>query len=205
MDEARNADGAPTVCLSPGAADYPQAGGHLWAYLNWALSLRAIGCRVIWLEDVGGLLANRPVDEALRDLETLSPGLERWGLVSALAVTDFRGHAVEPAVAAAGITLEAAAEQSDLLLNFTYEAPGEVVGRFRRAALVDLDPGLLQIGMARGDLAVAPHDAYFSVGETVGAPQALFPDGGVTWHHAPRPVALGAWEPLPPGPDGAYT
>src|SRR5688572_3367647 len=192
MDEARNAGGAPTICLSPGAADYPQAGGHLWAYLNWALSLRAIGCRVIWLEDVGGLLANRPVSQALRDFETLSAVLERCGLGSALAVTDFRGHAVEPPVAAAGIALEAAAEQSDLLLNFPGEARGEVVGRVRPAAFTHLDPALAQIGMAGGHPAAAAHDASCSVGDTVGTPQALFPDGGVTWPHAPRPVALGA-------------
>src|SRR5439155_18682157 len=42
-----------TVCLAPAnTIGYPQGGGHLWVYLNWALALRAIGCRVIWLEGV---------------------------------------------------------------------------------------------------------------------------------------------------------
>ena len=35
-----------TVCLSAwNTLTYPKGGGHLWAYLNWALGLRALGCR----------------------------------------------------------------------------------------------------------------------------------------------------------------
>src|SRR2546428_11850938 len=42
-----------TVCLVPAPTiGYPRGGGHLWEYLNWALALRAIGYRVIWLEGV---------------------------------------------------------------------------------------------------------------------------------------------------------
>ena len=39
-----------TVCIAPATLDYPLGGGHLWAYLNWALGLRALGCNVLWLE-----------------------------------------------------------------------------------------------------------------------------------------------------------
>jgi hypothetical protein len=41
-----------TVCLCTNTIGYPEGGGHLWAYLNWALGLRALGCEVIWLEGV---------------------------------------------------------------------------------------------------------------------------------------------------------
>ena len=42
-----------TICLAPAnTIAYPNGGGHLWVYLQWALSLRALGCRVIWLEGV---------------------------------------------------------------------------------------------------------------------------------------------------------
>ena len=37
-----------TVCLSTKKTlSYPQGGGHLWVFLNWALGLRALGCEVI--------------------------------------------------------------------------------------------------------------------------------------------------------------
>ena len=195
----------PTVCVSPGTADYPQAGGHLWAYLNWVLSLRVAGCRVIWLEDVGGLLDSRPVAEAAENLATLDARLERWGVGSALALADFRGGAVLPELARGRLDLETAADESDLLLNFTYEAPHAVVSRFRRTALVDLDPGLLQIGIDGGDLRVERHDAYFTIGETVGVPGARFPDVGLRWQYTPPPVCLAAWEQLPVEPDAPYT
>jgi hypothetical protein len=203
MGIARHA--GPTVCVSPGTADYPQAGGHLWAYLNWALSVQAAGCRVIWLEDVGGLLDSRPVAEAADNLATLAERLERWGLGSGLALADFRGGEVLPDLAGGRLDLETVADESDLLVNFTYEAPHAVVSRFPRAALIDLDPGLLQIGMSSGDLRVERHDAYFTIGETVGTEGACFPDGGVRWQYTPPPVFLGAWQPVPPEPDGAYT
>lgn len=184
---------------------YPRGAGHFWAYLNWALSLRGVGCEVLWLEDVGGLVGSRPPAQAARDVATLAARLERWGLGSALALTDFRGAPVDRGLAGGRLDLEAAAAASDVLLDFTYEAPRSVVSSFRRSALVDLDPGLVQIGMSRGDLRVARHDAYFTIGETVGAADACFPDGGVRWEYTPPPVFLGAWSPVDPEPGAAYT
>ena len=39
-----------TVCMTPLTLGYPEGGGHLWVYLNWALGLQAAGCEVVWLE-----------------------------------------------------------------------------------------------------------------------------------------------------------
>ncbi|MEJ7892335.1 MAG: hypothetical protein WKF94_06810 [Solirubrobacteraceae bacterium] len=194
-----------TVCLSPGTIAYPQGAGHLWAYLNWGLSLRAVGCRVLWLEDVGGMLASGSVGEATAAADTLDAALTRFGLPGALSVTDFRGDTVPADLGAGHLSLGDVTEASDLLLDFTYQAPASVVGRFRRSALVDLDPGLLQIGMDRGDLRVAPHDMYFTIGETVGTPAACFPDGGVAWQYSPPPVYLPAWEVSPLPQAGPFT
>src|SRR5260370_35175370 len=42
-----------TVCVAPAnTVAYPNGGGHLWVYLHWALALKALGCRVIWLEGI---------------------------------------------------------------------------------------------------------------------------------------------------------
>src|SRR5439155_97251 len=39
------------ICLAAARTImYPHGGGHLWVYLQWALSLLALGWRVIWLE-----------------------------------------------------------------------------------------------------------------------------------------------------------
>ncbi len=53
-----------TVCIAPAKTlEYPEGGGHLWEYLNWALGLRALGCKVIWLEAITGPL---PLSDTLQ-------------------------------------------------------------------------------------------------------------------------------------------
>src|SRR5207245_10996646 len=87
------------------------------------------------------------------------------------------------------LCLDGAAE-ADLLLNLWHSLPSPVVRRFRRSAFVDTDPGLLQTWMTTGELNVAPHDIYFSVGAAVGTSAALFTGFGLRWHYTPPPVFL---------------
>src|SRR5207247_8617655 len=98
-----------------------------------------------------------------------------------------------------------AAASADLLLNLWHSLPASAVGRFRRSAFVDTDPGLRQIWMTTGELRVAPHDVYFSVGETVGTPAAAFPDWGLRWEHTLPPVFLPEWPPTQAEPGAPYT
>jgi hypothetical protein len=206
-----------TVCLSTNQAlNYPHGGGHLWVYLNWALGLRALGCEVIWLETIskkesisalksrrkyGRLRLERDghvepdsdlVHEVQTNVATLKRRLKRYGLADNLALHSRDGEALSDDVTKGCLDFEAAAE-ADLLLNLRYNLPGEVVGRFRRSALLDIDPGLLQLWMSQGLVGVSQHDLYFTIGETVGQPGALFPDLGLKWHYTPPPVFLPEW------------
>jgi hypothetical protein len=222
-----------TVCLSTNTTlNYPQGGGHLWVFLNWALGLRALGCEVVWLETVsegesaGALKSRRkyrrlglepdgladglagrtdePAHEVRANVATLRGRLERYGLAGRLALCSRGGEALSEEVTRGCLDLEAAAE-ADLLLNMRYDLPGEVVERFRRSALVDIDPGLLQIWMSQGLVSVPRHDLYFTIGETVGRPGAPFPDLGLEWHYTPPPVNLPEWPPVPAGSMAPYT
>jgi hypothetical protein len=58
---------------------------------------------------------------------------------------------------------------------------------------VDIDPGLLQFWISRGQLCVYRHDCYFTTGETVGTPGARFPDCGLPWQRIRPPVCLELW------------
>src|SRR5918994_1548785 len=218
-----------TVCLSTNTTlNYPQGGGHLWVFLNWALGLRALGCEVIWLETVSdkesvaalkssrkfrrlGLeqdgLVERPTElmhEVQANVATLKRRLERYGLAERLALCYWDGEALPDEVTNGCLDLEAAAE-ADMLLNLRYSLPGEVVGRFRRSALVDIDPGLLQLWMSQGLVNVSQHDLYFTIGETVGQPGARFPDMGLKWHYTPPPVFLPEWPPVRADSMAPYT
>lgn len=176
-----------TVCVVANTLYYPKGGGHRWVYLNWALGLRALGCRVVWLE---GVEQGTPAHEARAHVTVLKENLRPYGLADCVALCSWNG---EPATDGC-LSLEDAAE-ADLLLNLRYDLHPRIVGRFRRSALVDIDPGLLQLWMAAGQVRVSRHDAYFTTSEVVGRQGARFPDGGLKWHHAPPCVALEWWSP----------
>jgi hypothetical protein len=193
-----------TVCMTPLTLGYPQGGGHLWVYLNWALSLQALGCRVIWLEDIGEHTANNTRPDVERDIAILSARLEADGLDGALALTSFGKYELDPGLVDGRLDLEDAAAEADLMLDFAYDTPHSALELFRRTALVDLDPGLLQLWMSQGKMQVSTHDVNFTIGETVGTSEARFPDGGLRWQHTATPVFLPAW-PATEATSGPYT
>lgn len=178
-----------TVCIFASTLYYPDGGGHFWVYLNWALGLRALGCRVIWMEAVYPGTA----PSELRTLVTaLKEHLNWYGLSGSVALTCYTGEPLPREMMDGCLGLDSAAE-ADLLLDMSYEIPDKSLRHFRRTALVDLDPGLSQIWMSTGQLPVAKHDYYFTIGETVGRPEARFPDLGLQWFYTPPCVALEWW------------
>lgn len=136
------------VSLATNTIDYPQGGGHFWVYLNWALGLHTLGCHVIWLE---GIRADAPAQQLRADVAALKNRLSRYGLADYVALYSWTGNPLPDSLSDECLGLEAASE-ADLLLNLQYHLPAEVVRRFRRSALVDIDPGLLQIWMSEGQL-----------------------------------------------------
>lgn len=189
-----------TVCLTANTLAYPGAGGHLWVYLNWGLGLRALNCKVIWLE---GVPPKTSANEVRALVLELKKRLQRFGLSEQLALFSWTDDAPASEVIDGCLGLEEALG-ADLLLNMTYDLPK--VKRFRRSALIDIDPGLTQIWMSAGQMKVQPHDVYFTIGETVGQPGARFPDCGLNWQYTPPAVSLDAWplQPQPPA-NAAYT
>jgi hypothetical protein len=180
---------------------YPEGGGLLCMFLNWALGLQALGCRVIWLE----LLPQRASSTKLRaNLLALKRNLEKYGLADSIALFSETGAGLPEELKDLCLDLDAASE-ADLLLDLQYALPEKVVARFPRSALVDLDPGLLQIWMSDGHFATARHDVYFTTGETVGRPGSGIPDCGIAWHYTPPPVSLEHWLPVTASADARYT
>ncbi|HEY6359685.1 MAG TPA: hypothetical protein VIX63_01205 [Vicinamibacterales bacterium] len=201
-----------SVCLAPAnTIAYPQGGGHLWVYLQWALALRALGCRVIWLEGIdlddsdssAAARRRRRGGDVAECVATLKSRLDRYGLGDSLALYSMNGQPVPDTLAAGARDLDEAAG-ADLLVNLWHSQPARVVQRFRRSAFIDTDPGVLQIWVTTGDIHLARHDTYFTIGETVGTPSARFPDCGVRWFYTPPVVFLPEW-PLCPADNGSYT
>src|SRR5262249_12861017 len=91
----RRTAGAASVCVRANTLYYPGGGGHLWVYLNWALGLRALGCRVIWLEGYGW---QRDSQETCRLIDSLRERLRPYGLAESLALFRWDGDAAPDAV-----------------------------------------------------------------------------------------------------------
>jgi len=197
-----------TVVLSAfNVAGFPEGGGHFWVYMQYALGLRQLGCDVYWLERFV-----HTGDDA-RDALTLGTFFERMkgfgmeGRVALQAGPDPKRFPDAP-LQVLGMTepaLDEAIGRADLLLNFHYAIDPRLLPRFRRTALVDIDPGLLQFWISRGQLTMPPHDHYFTTGETVGTPGALFPDCGIDWVHIRPVVCLERWPFRSDPGEGAMT
>jgi glycosyltransferase involved in cell wall biosynthesis len=177
-----------TVVVSPyRTLKFLEGGGHFWVYLQYVQGLRQAGCEVYWLERVPG----GPWRERSR-IETWLHRLKRYGMDGRVVLyTDADGK--HEYLVGTRSEAHEVFERADLLLNFHYAIDPGLLACFRRTALVDIDPGLLQTWMSTGQLVVAPHDLYFTIGETVGTPAALFPDGGLEWVHIRPPVCLDLW------------
>jgi hypothetical protein len=192
-----------TVCIAPAKTlYYPTGGGHLWVFLNWALGLRALGCQVIWLE----IITHATSADAVREnVAALKFRLERYGLVNCLALYSSTDEPVPIDLTSMGCLDLETATGADLLLEFRYDTPSAVVSRFRRSAVVDLDPGLLQLWVSKGQVSMAPHDFYFTIGETVGQRRSRVPDLGLNWIYTPPCVALDWWPRCEAKPDASFT
>ena len=183
-------------------------GGHAWVNLNWVLGLEAVGAEVTLIESFP---ERHGPEEALAALEGLLREARGLGVRAAVALLPAAGPECDRL---AGVRAELerrtrpfdeAAADADLLLNFNYSLPQETVDRFARSALVDIDPGLLQMWLSGGAFAVARHHVNFTIGETVGTPDARFSDCGMQWVWTPPPVHLRSWPPRPPVPGAPWT
>src|ERR1043166_1328782 len=186
----------PTVVISPfNVINFPEGGGHFWVYMQYAQALRQLGCDVYWLE----CFASHGNEES--DQARLAPFLarmERFGLGGRLILYPrlVSGSADSLPRRYSGRTrsdAEAVFERADLLLNFHYAMAPALLARFRRTALVDIDPGLLQFWISRRQLAVPAHDLYFTTGESLGAAAAGFSPSEKNWTHIRPPICLERW------------
>ena len=184
----------PTVVISPcNVAAFPEGGGHFWVYLQYILGLRQLGCEVYWLE--GFRSKGRKQQEAAA-LAVFHQRMKEHQLKS--IVYPFIGEqpgtdAPREYIGMSTDEVEALFEKADLLLNFHYAISPALLARFRRTALVDIDPGLLQFWMSRGQLYVPPHDCYFTISENVAGGRGKIPDTGRQWIPIRPAVSLEHW------------
>jgi hypothetical protein len=199
----------PTVIVSGVIANKARNGGAAWTRLSWALGLRRLGCDVIFVEQIA---PDACVDEQGRptpfgqstNLRHFVRVVERFGLAGHAALLCIGGDSASQSVTEAyGIPYPeicAAASGADLLVNISGHLTLEPIrSRVRRRVFIDLDPGFTQLWHAKGgDVRLAGHDDYFTVGENVGTAACDLPTGGIRWRPVRQPVVLDEWPVVPP-------
>src|SRR5436305_5604928 len=123
----------PTVVLSAyNVAASAEVAGHLWVYVQYVDGLRANGCDIWWLEHV-------PADGADGAAERLGRTLAPFGLGDRLLL--YTGSGGEQQwINGSRERADDVIASADLLLNFHYRLDVRLLRRFRRTALVDIDP-----------------------------------------------------------------
>ncbi len=179
------------VVISPtNVVDYPDGGGHFWVYLQYALGLRSLGIEVYWLEEftsTGSWTADR------RKARGFLQRMRRFGFEGNTILYTTKVGCDAPQFCNWNVSaVYAIIRSADLLLNFHYRMAPSLVDQFRRSALVDIDPGLLQFWMTNNQLQVAPHHYYFTVGEHVGP--TLANSRKLDWIPTRRVVSLDQWK-----------
>lgn len=185
-----------TVVVAPSnVVTFPEGGGHFWVYMQYVLGLLEQDCEVYWLER---FVSSGNTARDAHMLAEFAKRMERFGLTDRAILYSAEGP---DRPAERGLDYINATEQladrvfakADLLLNFYYAMSPALLARFKRTALVDIDPGLLQFWISGGQLSVRPHDFYLTTGETVGTSAANFSDCGLKWTPIRPPVNLAAW------------
>jgi len=187
------------ICLSTANTLYYPQGGHLWVFINWAMGFRAIGCEVHWLDLYNPRLST---EENESYLSVLRERLHPFGLGDAIVLAPADGVSSAQRLSALPVD---ALDGTDLLFNLRYNLPESLMPRFRRSALLDIDPGMVQQTVAAGGYNCPRHDAYFTIGEGVVSGASQVPSLGVEWHYTPPAVFLGEWRVSTPPSDAPFT
>ena len=192
--------------IAAGALGY---GGMSWAFLQYILGFRRLGCETLYVEyldakktiDAGW---NRVPFEQSANVRYFRDVVERWGLEGSVALLEHDGPGHVGLVHAAVRRL---ARETDVLVNLSGRLhDAEVLGAVRRRLYVDMDPGYTQIWQERYgvDMNVRGHDVYVSVGLNLGAADCPLPTCGVHWETTLPPTVVEEWTTAAaPGP--AYT
>lgn len=197
-----------TVVVAGSVAQRPGNGGHVWVFLQYLLGFRRLGFDVLFLDRLEPAMCidgdGRPSPpEASANMSFLARVFDAFGLGDRYAVFWDAG------AQALGLPRERVLEEvgrSALVLNVNgFFDDEDVLSRSALRVFLDIDPGFMHMWRALGlHDAFTGHDAYVTIGESVGSAECRIPTGGIDWITTPQPVVLEHW-PRAAGSGRAFT
>jgi hypothetical protein len=189
-------------------AQRPWNGGHTWVFLQYLLGFRELGFEVLLLDrlepDMCFDSANRPTNaEHSVNIAYLDLVMKAFDLGDRYAVFA-DGGARTVGLSRAQVLKDVA--RAALVLNVNgFFGDDDVLARAGVRAYLDIDPGFAHMWRALGlHDAFRGHDAYVTVGESIGRPESTIPTGGLEWVTTAQPVVLEHW-PVARGDGRAFT
>lgn len=199
---------AGTIVVAGSVAQRPHNGGHTWVFLQYLLGFRKLGWEVLFLDRLEPGMSvdpqGRPTDaEHSINLAYLDQVFDAFGLGDRYAVFH-DGGARTVGLTRRQVLDEVARAALVINVNGFFEDE-EILAPAGRRAYLDIDPGFAHMWRALGlHDAFRGHDAYVTVGESIGRPESTIPTGGVDWITTPQPVVLEHW-PAQDGEGGSFT
>jgi hypothetical protein len=173
----------------------PGYGGNTWAFLQYILGLRRLGCEVYYVEQIG---ADKCLDAEGRrvsfcesvNAQQFRKLIDRFDLADHAALFDETGS-----VGLSCAEVDRLAPDIDLLINLSGIFRREsVLAKVRKRMYLDMDPGYTQMWHELGfNIYLAGHDVYVTTGLNLGKPDCPFPSCGIRWETTLPPVVLTEW------------
>jgi hypothetical protein len=197
------------VLTNSSLARYPEAGGLWTLFLQYPLGLAALGHDVLWLE-LYQMCGQTARDQQL--IDQFFSRMREYGLERHCAVLAFERKPRPLTLDVCTIhgrthlELKEIISSADLLWNLAGTLKQPLLSLFKRRALIDGDPGHLQISGLECDIGQRDHDIFLTVGTKIQDKDCAVPTLGLAWHPFPQFVYLPMWKPEPdPGPHAPFT
>jgi hypothetical protein len=188
------------IVLANGSlAQYPEGGGHWTVFLQYLFGLDALGHDVFWLE----LLESTGKTRDQRLIRTFLNRFGRYGFSQRCALLLLDGDlsaATLECAEAYGMgksSLKDIMVSADLVWNFCCTLRQPLLSIFKRRALIDLDPGIVQVPALARDMALFDHEIFLTTGSKMGDPDCQVPTLGRVWHCFMPFVYLPNWQAAP--------
>jgi hypothetical protein len=189
------------VLLAPNLASYTRGGGHWSWFLQYLLGLRDLAIDFHWID----FLADGEDKQASAGAaKEYLRRIRRYGLEDRChLILHQKDH--EPLddpgaviIGGKGTPIAEIIDSTDVAWSFAAAAPREVLERFRRKILLDVDPGHLQVSALQLGEDFANYDAHWTVGLNVGSPGCMVPTLGHHWKTFAQVVHLPSWPTVSP-------
>lgn len=192
-------------------ARYP-FGGVTWCSLMYLLGLRALGHRVLYLEDTGECVydpvANTVSLEPTYGTAYIQASLAPYGLGDSWSFVNYDGsyHGLS------GEAVRDFCRSADLFINLSGGSWfwRDEYQRIPCKAFIDSDPAFTQLAIAKAESWYVDFfrgfDHLFTFGSNIGTPASTVPIGDFRWKHTWQPVVMDEWRiTSPPAHDRLTT